>query len=98
MAVYMEKSEFQKSRAYSPAVITQGGRTVWLVALVAAVLLVPTVYAVGVSRAVRLHSVAGARRLPDRVYSVPLHAPRVGPGSPLDPSPRQPHARRSLWR
>ena len=30
MAVYMEKSEFQKSRAYSPAVITQGGRTVWL--------------------------------------------------------------------
>jgi 2-iminobutanoate/2-iminopropanoate deaminase len=30
MAVYMEKSEFQASRAYSPAVITQGGRTVWL--------------------------------------------------------------------
>jgi enamine deaminase RidA (YjgF/YER057c/UK114 family) len=30
MAVYMEKSEFQPSRAYSPAVITQGGRTVWL--------------------------------------------------------------------
>ena len=30
MAVYLEKSEFQKSRAYSPAVITQGGRTVWL--------------------------------------------------------------------
>ena len=30
MAVYMEKSEFQTSRAYSPAVITQGGRTVWL--------------------------------------------------------------------
>src|SRR4029077_16364642 len=30
MAVYMEKSEFQKSRAFSPAVITQGGRTVWL--------------------------------------------------------------------
>ena len=30
MAVYIEKSEFQKSRAYSPAVITQGGRTVWL--------------------------------------------------------------------
>jgi enamine deaminase RidA (YjgF/YER057c/UK114 family) len=30
MAVYMEKSEFQASRAFSPAVITQGGRTVWL--------------------------------------------------------------------
>jgi enamine deaminase RidA (YjgF/YER057c/UK114 family) len=30
MAEYMEKSEQQKSRAYSPAVITQGGRTVWL--------------------------------------------------------------------
>jgi enamine deaminase RidA (YjgF/YER057c/UK114 family) len=30
MADYMEKSEFQKSRAFSPAVITQGGRTVWL--------------------------------------------------------------------
>jgi len=30
MAVYLEKSEFQKSRAYSPAVITEGGRTVWL--------------------------------------------------------------------
>ena len=30
MAEYLEKSEFQKSRAYSPAVITQGGRTVWL--------------------------------------------------------------------
>jgi enamine deaminase RidA (YjgF/YER057c/UK114 family) len=30
MAVYMEKTEFQKSRAFSPAVITQGGRTVWL--------------------------------------------------------------------
>jgi len=30
MAVYMERSEFQKSRAFSPAVITQGGRTVWL--------------------------------------------------------------------
>jgi 2-iminobutanoate/2-iminopropanoate deaminase len=28
--VYLEGSEFQKSRAYSPAVITQGGRTVWL--------------------------------------------------------------------
>jgi 2-iminobutanoate/2-iminopropanoate deaminase len=30
MAEYLEKSEFQKSRAFSPAVITQGGRTVWL--------------------------------------------------------------------
>jgi enamine deaminase RidA (YjgF/YER057c/UK114 family) len=30
MAEYLEKSEFQASRAYSPAVITQGGRTVWL--------------------------------------------------------------------
>jgi 2-iminobutanoate/2-iminopropanoate deaminase len=30
MAVYMEKSEFQKSRAYSPAVMTEGGRIVWL--------------------------------------------------------------------
>jgi enamine deaminase RidA (YjgF/YER057c/UK114 family) len=30
MAVYMEKSEFQTSRAYSPAVITEGGRVVWL--------------------------------------------------------------------
>src|ERR1051325_8680072 len=30
MTVYMEKTEFQKSRAFSPAVITQGGRTVWL--------------------------------------------------------------------
>jgi 2-iminobutanoate/2-iminopropanoate deaminase len=30
MAVYLVKSEFQKSRAYSPAVITEGGRTVWL--------------------------------------------------------------------
>src|SRR5438270_12785045 len=30
MAVYMEKSELQTARAYSPAVITQGGRTVWL--------------------------------------------------------------------
>jgi enamine deaminase RidA (YjgF/YER057c/UK114 family) len=30
MAEYMEKSEQQKSRAYSPAVITQGGKTVWL--------------------------------------------------------------------
>jgi enamine deaminase RidA (YjgF/YER057c/UK114 family) len=30
MAEYLEKSEQQRSRAYSPAVITQGGRTVWL--------------------------------------------------------------------
>jgi 2-iminobutanoate/2-iminopropanoate deaminase len=30
MAVYMEKTDAQKSRAYSPAVITEGGRTVWL--------------------------------------------------------------------
>jgi len=29
-AEYMEKTDFQKSRAFSPAVITQGGRTVWL--------------------------------------------------------------------
>jgi enamine deaminase RidA (YjgF/YER057c/UK114 family) len=30
MAVYMEKSDFQKSRAFSPAVMTQGGKIVWL--------------------------------------------------------------------
>jgi enamine deaminase RidA (YjgF/YER057c/UK114 family) len=30
MAEYLEKSEQQKLRAYSPAVITQGGKTVWL--------------------------------------------------------------------
>ena len=30
MVEYLEKSEFQKSRAFSPAVITQGGKTVWL--------------------------------------------------------------------
>ena len=30
MAVYMEKTDFQKSRAYSPGVITQGGKIVWL--------------------------------------------------------------------
>jgi len=29
-AEYMEKTEFQKSRAFSPAVITEGGRIVWL--------------------------------------------------------------------
>jgi 2-iminobutanoate/2-iminopropanoate deaminase len=30
MAEYLEKTEFQKSRAFSPAVVTQGGRIVWL--------------------------------------------------------------------
>jgi 2-iminobutanoate/2-iminopropanoate deaminase len=30
MAEYLEKSEFQASRAFSPAVVTQGGRIVWL--------------------------------------------------------------------
>jgi len=30
MTDYLEPSDFQKSRAFSPAVITQGGRTVWL--------------------------------------------------------------------
>jgi 2-iminobutanoate/2-iminopropanoate deaminase len=30
MAEYLERNEFQTARAYSPAVITQGGRTVWL--------------------------------------------------------------------
>ena len=30
MAEYMEKTEQQKKRAYSPAVITQGGKIVWL--------------------------------------------------------------------
>jgi enamine deaminase RidA (YjgF/YER057c/UK114 family) len=30
MAEYLEKSEQQAARAYSPAVITQGGKTVWL--------------------------------------------------------------------
>jgi len=30
MAIYLEKNEFQRSRAYSPAVITEGGRIVWL--------------------------------------------------------------------
>src|SRR3712207_5381153 len=29
-AEYMEKSDFQKSRAFSPAVVTEGGRIVWL--------------------------------------------------------------------
>ena len=30
MTEYLEASDRQKARAYSPAVITQGGRTVWL--------------------------------------------------------------------
>jgi enamine deaminase RidA (YjgF/YER057c/UK114 family) len=30
MIEYLEKTEFQKSRAFSPAVITQGGKTIWL--------------------------------------------------------------------
>lgn len=30
MAQYLDKTEFQASRAFSPAVITQGGKTVWL--------------------------------------------------------------------
>src|SRR5215510_11437309 len=30
MAEYLEKTDFQASRAFSPAVITQGGKTVWL--------------------------------------------------------------------
>jgi enamine deaminase RidA (YjgF/YER057c/UK114 family) len=30
MAVYLEKSDQQRSRAYSPAVVTEGGRIVWL--------------------------------------------------------------------
>ena len=30
MVQYLEKSEQQAARAYSPAVITEGGRTVWL--------------------------------------------------------------------
>jgi enamine deaminase RidA (YjgF/YER057c/UK114 family) len=30
MAVYMEKTENHKARGYSPAVITEGGRIVWL--------------------------------------------------------------------
>lgn len=27
---HLEGTDFQKSRAYSPAVVTQGGRTIWL--------------------------------------------------------------------
>lgn len=30
MRKYIEPNDFQKTRAYSPAVITQGGETVWL--------------------------------------------------------------------
>jgi enamine deaminase RidA (YjgF/YER057c/UK114 family) len=30
MVEYLERNEFQTLRAYSPAVITQGGRIVWL--------------------------------------------------------------------
>ena len=30
MASYLEGTDAQKSRAYSPAVVTEGGRTVWL--------------------------------------------------------------------
>ena len=30
MPSYLETSDFQKSRAYSPAVITQGGKIIWL--------------------------------------------------------------------
>jgi 2-iminobutanoate/2-iminopropanoate deaminase len=30
MTTYLDKTEQQASRAYSPAVITQGGKTVWL--------------------------------------------------------------------
>ena len=30
MRYYLEGTETQKQRAYSPAVVTQGGRTVWL--------------------------------------------------------------------
>jgi enamine deaminase RidA (YjgF/YER057c/UK114 family) len=30
MATYLEKSEQQALRAYSPAVMTEGGRTIWL--------------------------------------------------------------------
>lgn len=30
MAEYLDTTEFQKSRAFSPAVITEGGRIVWM--------------------------------------------------------------------
>ena len=35
MADYLERNEFQAARAYSPAVITQGGRIVWLAGQIA---------------------------------------------------------------
>jgi 2-iminobutanoate/2-iminopropanoate deaminase len=34
---YLEGTDFQKSRAFSPAVTTQGGRTIWLAGQTAAV-------------------------------------------------------------
>src|SRR3970040_1398403 len=34
---YLEGTDFQRSRAYSPAVITQGGRTIWRAGQTAAV-------------------------------------------------------------
>jgi len=30
MPVFLEKTDFQKSRAFSPAVVTEGGRIVWM--------------------------------------------------------------------
>ena len=36
-ADYLEKTDFQKTRAYSPAVVTEGGRIVWLAGYAAAV-------------------------------------------------------------
>ena len=30
MRDYLDKTEFQKSRAFSPAVVTEGGRIVWM--------------------------------------------------------------------
>ncbi len=30
IVAYLEGTDFQKSRAYSPAIVTQGGKTVWL--------------------------------------------------------------------
>ena len=30
IVTYLEGSDFQKSRAYSPAIVTQGGKTIWL--------------------------------------------------------------------
>ena len=35
MVQYLEKSDQQAARAYSPAVITEGGRTVWLAGQIA---------------------------------------------------------------